>query len=270
MPGVKVFVSADIEGVAGITARDEARKGQPGYPAFRAQMDAEVAAGCAGAIAAGATDIVVKDAHGDGRNLSPSALPAPTRLIRGYSGHPYAMVQGLDETFDAAIFVGYHSRAGSGGNPLAHTLSSTKLFALRLDGEPASEYRLHALAAASIGVPVVLVTGDRALCDEVAATAPGCSTVAVSEGTGASTTSMHPGDAVERIRAAATAALRAPRPDPLPVDGPHRLEVVYRDPSAAYVRAFYPGATLLDASTVAFEAASYFDVLRALIFLVGL
>lgn len=270
MPGVKVFISADIEGVAGITARDEATKGQPGYPVFRAQMDAEVAAACDGAIAAGATEILVKDAHGDGRNLRPAALPVPSRLNRGYNGHPLAMVQGLDETFDVAMFVGYHSRAGSGGNPLAHTLSSTKLFAVRLDGAPASEYRLHALAAATLGVPVVLVTGDRALCDEVEATVPGCCTVAVSEGAGASTTSMHPSEAVERIRDAATAALLAPRPAPLPLVGPHRLEVVYRDPSAAFVRAFYPGAAVQDASTVAFEADDYFEVLRALIFLVGL
>jgi len=148
-----VFISADIEGVAGITAPDEAKKGSPGYPTFRAQMDAEVAAACDGAFAGGANDVVVKDAHGDGRNLSPAALPAPARLIRGYNGHPFAMVQGLDDTFDAAMFVGYHSRAGSGGNPLSHTLSSTKLFSIRLDGEPVSELRLHALAAGTVGVP---------------------------------------------------------------------------------------------------------------------
>ncbi len=170
---VRVFISADIEGVAGITAREEATKGQPGYETFRAQMDAEVAAASEGALAAGATDVVVKDAHGDGRNLSPGALPPPVRLIRGYSGHPLAMVEGLDGTFDAAMFVGYHSAAGSGGSPLSHTLSRRKLTALRLDGEPASEYRLHAFAAAELGVPVVLVTGDRALCDEVARSSPG-------------------------------------------------------------------------------------------------
>jgi len=267
---VKVFVSADIEGVAGITARDESGKGKPGYPVYRAQMDAEVAAACAGAMAAGADEVVVKDAHGDGRNISPAALPPPTRLIRGYNGHPFAMVQGLDSSFDAALFVGYHSRAGSGGNPLSHTLSSSKLFGLRLDGLPVSEFRLHALAAATVGVPVVLVTGDRALCREVEQALPGCRTVAVSEGEGASTTSLHPAVAVEEIRAAAEAALRDVAPSLLDVDGPHELEVVYRDPSAAYVRSHYPGASLCDDCTVRLEVGDDFEVLRALIFLVGI
>lgn len=267
---MKVFVSADIEGVAGITAGDEAGKVKAGYPAFRAQMDAEVAAACSGALAAGADDVLVKDAHGDGRNLTAAALPSPTRLSGGYNGHPFAMVQGLDETFDAALFVGYHSRAGSGGNPLSHTLSSTKLFAIRLDGEPVSEFRLHALAAATVGVPVVLVTGDRALCEEVQETWPPCHTVAVSEAAGASTTSLHPADAEVRIRLAANESLRAPRPTPPEVVGPHRLEIVYLDPSSAYVRSQYPTAELVDDCTVAIEVDRYFDVLRALIFLVGL
>ena len=269
-PAMKVFVSADIEGVTGITARDESKKGQPGYAAFRAQMDAEVAAACEGAIAAGADTLVVKDAHGDGRNLSAAALPAPTQLIRGYNGHPLAMVQGLDEGFDAALFIGYHSRGGSGGNPLAHTLSSSKLFGLDLDGRPASEFRLHALAAAMLGVPVVFVTGDRALCDEVEQALPGCGTVAVSEGEGASTRSLHPADAVGRIRAGAEASLRAGPPPLLDTSGPHELELTYRDPSVAYVRSQYPGAVRVDDCRVRIDAADYFEILRALIFLVGI
>ncbi len=263
-------MSADIEGVAGIAAPDEARKGGAGYAVFRAQMDAEVAAACEGAFAAGATEVVVKDAHGDGRNLSAAALPEPARLVRGYNGHPFAMVQGLDASFAAVLFVGYHSAGGSGGNPLSHTLSRRKLVELRLDGEPVSEFRLHALAAATVGVPVALVTGDRALCEEVGATIPGCGTVAVSVGLGASTTSLHPSAAIAEIRRAAEAALRAELPPMLDASGRHRIEVAYHDPSAAYVRAFYPGACAVDARTVAFESDDWFEILRALIFLVGL
>ena len=174
---MRFFISADIEGVAGITSTDESRKGGSGYAAFRSQMDAEVAAACRGALSGGATEVVVKDAHGDGRNLSPDALPSPAQLIRGYSGHPFAMVQGLDASFDGAGFVGYHSRAGSGANPLSHTLSMAKVHEVRLDGEPASELHLHALAAGSVGVPVVLVTGDRALCAEAETLLPGVRTV---------------------------------------------------------------------------------------------
>lgn len=267
---MRVFVSVDIEGVAGITGWDEARKGQPGYSAFRAQMDAEAAAACSGALAAGATDIVVKDAHGDGRNLAPSALPAPSRLIRGYNGHPFAMVQGLDETFEAVLFIGYHSRAGSGGNPLAHTLSSRKVSELRLDGIPTSELRIHTLAAGTVGVPVVLVTGDKALCAEAETLVPGCRTVAVSEGQGASTTSLHPTEAVALIQHEAEVALRSIESAPLVPQGPHRLEVEYREQATAFARSHYPGAALVDDRTIGLDVEEYTDVLRALIFLVGL
>ena len=137
----KVYVSADIEGAAGITAWEEARKASPDYGEFRRQMNLEVAAACEGALAAGATAITVKDAHGSARNLHAAQLPAPTQLIRGWSGHPFGMVQSLDDSYDACVFIGYHARAGAGGNPLAHTQSSLALAEVRLNGVPASEYR---------------------------------------------------------------------------------------------------------------------------------
>lgn len=144
-----------------------------------------------------------------------------------------------------------------------------KVFGIRLDGQPLSEYRIHVLAAATVGVLVVLVTGDRALCDEVAEFAPSCRTLAISEGAGASTTSLHPAEAMEGTRAATEEALRAPRPSVPAVVGPHRLEITYRDASAAYARSHSPGTELLDDHTVALEHDD-FDVLRTLIFLVGL
>ncbi len=105
-----------------------------------------------GALAAGATEILVKDAHLHGRNLDPAALRAPARLHRGWSGHPYAMMDGLDESFAAAILIGYHAPAGSTGNPLAHTLS-LNLQRLRINGELASEFTVSGLTAAWLGVP---------------------------------------------------------------------------------------------------------------------
>lgn len=266
---MKVYISADIEGVCGATAWDEARKEQPTYREYQRQMTAEVAAACEGASRAGATEVVVKDAHGDGRNLVGSALPSPTKLVRGYSGHPFAMVQELDETFDAALFVGYHARAGSGGNPLAHTLSSRKLHEVRLNGRPASEYLLHCYAAALVRVPVVLVTGDQDLCDEVACVCPAATTVAVKQGHGATTINLHPSEAVARIRAGAKAALTAdPSRARVTIPKRSRLEVVFKDQALAYAKSFYPGVELVDAHTVALETDDYFEVLRALVFLV--
>ena len=120
---MKVFISADIEGTT-LTSRwdethpvNETAKARP----FIDQMTQEVKAACEGAIAAGATEIVVKDAHGPGVNLDLTQLPECVQVVRNWCGHPYAMVYGVDETFDAAMFVGYHAAAGRPGTPLSHT-----------------------------------------------------------------------------------------------------------------------------------------------------
>ena len=105
---MNVYISADIEGTAGITHWDEADRNNPAYPEFREAMTREVVAACEGAIAAGATDILIKDAHDSGRNIHVSQLPECARIVRGWSGHPYSMVQELDESFDALVLIGYH------------------------------------------------------------------------------------------------------------------------------------------------------------------
>ncbi len=107
-----------MEGITGVTHWDEVTKEHGDYPQFQKQMSKEVAAACEGAFAAGATEIRIKDAHDSGRNILQSMLPENTHLIRGWSGHPYSMVQELDDSFDAGMMIGYHSRAGAGGNPL--------------------------------------------------------------------------------------------------------------------------------------------------------
>jgi D-amino peptidase len=265
---VRVFLSADIEGVCGITAWEEARKDHPSYGPFRRQMQAEVAAACEGALAAGAESLTVKDAHGSARNLVAAELPAPAQLIRGWSGHPYGMVQGLEPEHDAAVFVGYHGRAGGGGNPLAHTMSSQRLAEVRVNGEPASEYRLHAWAAALAGVPVVFVSGDRALCEEVERVAPDTVTFATKWGEGASQQSLHPDEAIAGIRAGVQRSLEgATGRAPLALPGRFDLEVRYKDHALAYARSFYPGATRSDPHTVHLESDDYFEILRALLFL---
>jgi D-amino peptidase len=267
---MKVYVSADIEGVAGITAWEEARKSSPDYGEFRRQMTREVAAACEGALAAGAREITVKDAHGSARNLIASELPVPTRLIRGWSGHPFGMVQELDESYAAAAFVGYHARAGAGGNPLAHTMSSARVQEIRLNGAPASEYRIHALAAATVGVPVVFVSGDRTLCEEVEATRPATRTFATKWGEGPSQHSLHPQEAIEGIRDGLRAALADVDPTAalLPVPARFELEVLYKEHAPAFARSFYPGAKASGPHGVRFESDDYFEILRALIFLV--
>ena len=120
---MKIYISADIEGITGTTNWDETEKKHPDYPEFRDQMTAEVAAACEGALAAGATEIMVKDAHDSARNIQAEKLPKGSLLWRGWSGHPYFMVDGMDSTYDAVLMIGYHSRAGSHTNPLSHSMS---------------------------------------------------------------------------------------------------------------------------------------------------
>jgi D-amino peptidase len=156
---MKVYISVDIEGVAGITHWDEAEKTHRDYPEFREQMTREAVAAIEGAQAAGAREIWVKDAHDSGRNLITSMLPADIRLIRSWAGHPLCMVQELDDSFDAIVMIGYHSPAGSEANSLAHTLS-LKPHLIRLNGRITSEFYIHALAGSMLGVPTVFVSGD--------------------------------------------------------------------------------------------------------------
>jgi D-amino peptidase len=266
---MKVYISADIEGVSGTTTFTEASRNEAVYDEFRDQMVLETAAACEGALAAGATEILVKDAHGGANNLIAAELPRPTQLIRGWSGHPFCMVQELDSTFDCVLFVGYHARAGAGGNPLSHTLSSAKLHRIFLNEQPASEFLIHHYAAATLGVPVVLLTGDETICAEVYDTDPNIYTVAVKDAQGAATINMHPLDAVETIRAVSEAAVRnASKISPGIVPEKTSLRLVYKDQKDAYRCSHYPGAFLVEPYTVEFQSKDYFEILRALVFLV--
>ncbi len=207
---MKVYLSADIEGTAGVALWDQAEKGKPDYQEAREQMTAEVAAACEGLLEGGATEVWVQDAHGTTINIIASRLPEETRLVRGWSGHPFFMVQALDETFGAMVMIGYHSRAGGGGSPLEHTMSGN-VTERRINDRPASEFLVHAYAAELLRVPVVFVSGDEALCREVESVNPAIGTVAALEGVGDSTVSLHPAVAVRAIREGAKKALAGDR-----------------------------------------------------------
>ncbi len=134
---MKIFISADIEGSIGVLDGSECRYGNEEYEKARRYMTEEVAAASRGAYSAGAKEILIKDAHGTGRNIIIDDLPEGVEVIRGWSGHPFTMLQDLDATFDGVIFTGYHSGAGIGGNPLAHTISGGVVQEIRINGEKA-------------------------------------------------------------------------------------------------------------------------------------
>lgn len=261
---MKVYISVDIEGVAGITHWDEADKKHADYPEFREQMTREAVAAIEGAEAAGATEIIVKDAHSSGRNLITAMLPGNVRLIRSWAGHPLCMVQDLDDTFNAVMMIGYHSAAGSEANSLAHTLSLDAT-EIRLNGRRASEFYIHALASSMLGVPTVFVSGDQGLMEEVALTNPAIGRCAVKEGRGQSTISMTPAGAATAIRSGAERALRNDLSRSLLQVPEHIiLEITYGDPNLAYRHQWYPGAGHVGNRTIRFETEHYFDCLRML------
>ncbi len=263
---MKVYISVDIEGVAGITHWDEATKTHPTYPEFREQMTREAIAACNGAIAAGATEILLKDAHDSGRNIITADLPDCVRIIRGWSGHPLSMVQELDDSFAAAMLIGYHSKAGAEGNPLAHTMTG-RVNQITLNGNVVSEFLLHSYAAAMQGVPVVLVSGDKGLGEDVKALNPHIHTLATSEGIGRSTISLAPKEAVRLIEAAATAALRGDHAAcRLILPSAFTLEISFNNPTDAYAASWYPGVQHIGRRTIRFETRDYFEVLRAVKF----
>jgi D-amino peptidase len=263
---MKVYISVDIEGVAGIPHWDEAKRAHRDYPEFREQMTLEAIAAIEGAEAAGAKEIWVKDAHDSGRNLITSMLPANVRLIRSWAGHPLCMVQELDSSFNALMMIGYHSAAGSEASALAHTLS-LKPHLIRLNRRTASEFYIHALAASMLGVPTVFVSGDEGLMEEVKSTNNAIGRCGVKRGVGQSTVTMTPKAAIAAIRKGAESAFQGDlKRSVITLPSHFTLEVTYADPVLAYRMSWYPGAGHAGERTIRYETANYLDILRMLNF----
>lgn len=263
---MRVFISADIEGTAATFARAECNSAESVYRKYADIMSREVAAACEGALAAGATEIVVKDAHGGANNIDVEMLPRGVRLIRGFSGHPYGMAEGVEGGFDAAMFVGYHSAAGSPGNPLSHTIRGSMNYIL-LNGRRTSEFMLYSGAAALEGVPSVLLSGDKALCDESKELVPGLFTVYTKEARGVTVLTKTPAEVCDELRAAAEQAVKNRANIALPKLADHyEVEINLKDHTHAYRVSFFPGMEQKDAQTVVYHTDKLFDVLRMLRF----
>lgn len=263
---MKVYISADIEGITGTTAWIETELNTPDIQPFLKQMTKEVEAAVEGAIAGGATEILLKDAHDSARNIDISNLPNNCKVIRGWTGEPMCMVAGLDESFDRAIFIGYHSKGGSHRNPLAHTLVVNA--DVKINGEYVSEFLINTYAAALHGVPVAFVSGDVGLTEEIQSVNENIVTFATKEGIGSATMSVSPKLTVEETKRLVEQAMTIDREliqVPLPKE--FVVEIIYRDHTRAYRNSFYPGAKFKPHNTVEFVTDNYYEVLRILQFL---
>lgn len=263
---MRVFISADIEGTAFTTVWDETNKGQTDYYPAAQQMTAEVKAACEGAIAAGADYILIKDAHGSGRNIDLKQLPKCCEVIRCGNGSPRVMVEGIDESFDAAMFVGYHSAAGRNGNPLSHTFSS-KANAVKLNGMDCSEFLIYSYCCALYGVPSVFLSGDRMLTEDSQHIHPCLKTVAVKDGFGGYTRCRQPDYACDLIREGAEAALKQDLTHALCTLPKHFIfEISYKEHPQAARCANFPGFEQISSHTIRMETDNYMDVLRCIPF----
>ena len=199
---MKLFISADIEGTAGITCWDETEYGHPRYGYFAQQMTREVSSLCESADRLG-WEILVKDAHDSAKNILPDKLHPAAKLLRGWTGDINCMMSGIDlDRFDAVAFTGYHSAAMSEGNSLSHTMT-THAHSVKINGEYASEFVINAYIAAMYGIPVVFLSGDEALCESAKKLIPGISTVASKKGVGSACVSAHPDVVCAEIKRAA-------------------------------------------------------------------
>lgn len=260
---MKIYLSADIEGTTGITLWEETENGHPRYPYFQQQMTKEVAAACEGALAAGCDDILVKDAHDSACNLIPSTLPEEARIFRGWGSDIMSMMAGLEKDFDGVFFTGYHAGAGMDTNPLSHTMNTRNNY-VRINGLIAPELMINSLTAAYFGVPVLLVTGDRGLCEWMQRINPNVETVAVSEGRGRGSISIHPNKALRLIREAAERALKKDLKSCLfPLPEHFKVEISFKDHFRAKGAA-YPGVRQTGPAEIVYEADDYMDVLRML------
>lgn len=260
---MNVYLSADIEGTCGITDWSETQRSAPqDYTYFQEQMTREVAAACEGALAGGADSLLVKDAHDSARNINPMALPKGVRILRGWSGDPLSMVSGLDrEHFDAVLFTGYHAWAACPGNPLSHTMNLQVEYIV-LNGIRISEFQLNAYTAGYYGASVPFLSGDKSLCDYAKTMVPSITTVAVNEGLGGAVFSMHPGDAVERIREGVKYAVENYKYCPITLPDRFETTVRFQEHKTAFTRSFYPGASLVDGKNVSFSADDWYELLR--------
>jgi len=250
---MKVYLSVDMEGIAGISDPAPTEANDKRYPAAVELMVGEINSAIEGALAAGATAIVVNDSHGSMFNLPPAAIHEVAVLVQGQK--PWSMVAGAgpDDRFDVALFVGYHARAGHPRGTIAHTYSM-QLIETRLDGRPTGEYCINALALGAWGIPVGLVTGDDALAEEVAEWLPWAERVVVKSALGGrAAASAHPSVARAHVREAAERAARraaAGELRSLTLGSPVVIEVDYSRGVIADHVAMIPGAERVGDRTV--------------------
>ncbi|MFE3171019.1 M55 family metallopeptidase [Amycolatopsis sp. NPDC059090] len=256
---MRVLVSVDMEGIAGVVHGEEVIPGHSEYERNRKLLTAEANAAVRGIYAFdAAAQVQVTEAHASFRNLLPELLDRRVELLRG-TPKPGGMMAGLAEETDAVLFIGYHGKAGTPRSVMAHTISGGTVADVRCNGRSLGELGLNTALAAHYGAPPVLVSGDDTVATEAAEVAPGIRSVVVKRALGALSAAMlHPDEACDRIEHAVPEAL-AGREDvrPLRFDGLVQLEVQVHRPRMTEHALLVPGMELADGCTLRYQAPDF-------------
>jgi len=256
--GVKVFISVDMEGLAGVVSGSDVSPTGPDYAHFRAIMAAEASAAVDGAIRAGATEVLVRDSHGAKQNILPGDLDPRARLLRGQSLGPKNMMEGIDKTFEAAVFIGYHAKAGTPNAILEHT-SNGNVIDFSVNGVSLPEGGYNAVVAGLAGVPVVFASGDRALVDQLRALLGPIEAVAVKEEVGDASNGLSPKQAQDEIRKGVELAVRnRAKLKPFVIPGPYTMTLTVKQE-----RPLYKGAERVGPGSSRFSSPDFLEILNA-------
>jgi D-amino peptidase len=263
---MRVYISVDMEGIAGVVHEDQTDPIEPRhageYNRFRRLMTNEANAAITGALEAGASRVLVNDSHWLMRNLLADELHPEAELLSG-GPKPLSMVEGIQSGFDAAMFIGYHAKAGTRHAIIDHTYTS-RVYEVRINGAAVGELALNAAMAGVHGVPVALVSGDQALAAEARCLlGNGITAVVVKEAVGRfAARSLSPAVACQRIREAAAAALKK-KHALFTFASPVRVEVDFVVSQMADMAELVPGSERVGGRTVGYTAADYPQVFRA-------
>jgi D-amino peptidase len=261
---LKVLVSVDIEGVAGVVHSEQTRPGNPEYERARRQMTAEANAAIAGAFEGGAAGVIVNDSHGEFRNLLIDGLDGRAEVLLG-KPRDLGMMAGIDQDCSAVFLVGWHARAGTRG-VLAHTINSFAFARVAVNGVDAGEASLYGAVASEFGVPVAFLSGDDVFVTETSPLYPGAVTVVIKRAHGNRVaTSLSPEAACAKIRAGAGEAVTAARLLKLkPSQAPYALKLEATSAGLADLFALLPIVKRVDAVTIEWTSPTMRHAVRVL------
>lgn len=261
--GLKVFISVDMEGITGVVNWEEVSRDGKDYDYFRRIMTKETNAAIEGALAAGATDILVRDSHGSARNILPDLLNKNAKLLRDWSGGFMSMMEGIDKSFDAVIFIGYHAKAGTPNALLEHTMTGNVLD-ISINGVSLPEAGVNALIAGYYDIPVVFVSGDKAICEQAKKLFGEVKTVPVKKGIGNAALNLHPEVAREKIKEGVKKALlNLKKFEPYKLNPPYKMVLKLKREELVNEKSYYPGAKRTGDWELTFESNDLMEVMKA-------